>query len=26
MYDFRSVHVGKDLYRAKSQEEDIKII
>jgi hypothetical protein len=26
MYDFRSVHVGKDLSRAKSQEEDIKII
>jgi hypothetical protein len=26
MYDFRSVHVGKNLYRAKSQEEDIKII
>lgn len=26
MYDFRSVHVGKDLYRAKSQEEDITII
>lgn len=26
MYDFRSVHVGKGLYRAKSQEEDIKII
>ena len=26
MYDFKSVHVGKDLYRAKSQEEDIKII
>ena len=26
MYDFRSTHVGKDLYRAKSQEEDIKII
>ena len=26
MYDFRSVHVGKDLYRAKSQEEDIKIV
>ena len=25
MYDFRSTHVGKDLYRAKSQEEDIKI-
>ena len=21
MYDFRSVHVGKDLYRAKSQNE-----
>ncbi len=26
MYDFQSVHVGKDLYRAKSREEDIKII
>ena len=26
MYDFRSEHVGKDLYRAKSKEEDIKII
>jgi hypothetical protein len=26
MYDFRSVHVGKDLYRAKEHEEDIKII
>ena len=26
MYDFRSVHVGKDLYRAKSQEQDINII
>lgn len=26
MYDFSSVHVGKDLYRAKSQEEDITII
>lgn len=26
MYDFRSVHVGRDLYRAKSREEDIKII
>ncbi len=25
MYDFRSVHVGKDLYRAKSREEDIQI-
>jgi len=25
MYDFRSVHVGKDLYRAKSKEEDITI-
>jgi hypothetical protein len=25
MYDFHSVHVGKDLYRAKSQEEDITI-
>lgn len=26
MYDFRSIHVGKDLYRAKSQEEDITVI
>lgn len=26
MYDFRSVHVGKDLYRAKTREEDIIII
>lgn len=26
MYDFRSTHVGKDLYRAKSQEEDINVI
>ena len=26
MYDFRSVHVGKDLYRAKSKQKDIKII
>lgn len=26
MYDFSAVHVGKDLYRAKSKEEDIKII
>ena len=26
MYDFHSIHVGKDLYRAKSKEEDIKII
>ncbi len=26
MYDFKSVHVGKDLYRAKSQEEDITIV
>lgn len=26
MYDFRSEHVGKDLYRAKSQEEDITVI
>lgn len=25
MYDFTSVHVGKDLYRAKSKEEDITI-
>jgi len=26
MYDFDAVHVGKDLYRAKTHEEDIKII
>jgi hypothetical protein len=26
MYDFQSVHVGKDLHRAKEHEEDIKII
>lgn len=26
MYDFRSIHVGKDLYRAKKHEEDIKVI
>lgn len=26
MYDFRSIHVGKDLYRSKTREEDIKII
>jgi len=25
MYDFHSVHVGKDLYRAKQHEEDIRI-
>lgn len=25
MYDFNSVHVGKDLYRAKTQEEDITV-
>lgn len=25
MYDFRSVHVGKDLFRAKSHEQDIEI-
>jgi len=25
MYDFRSLHVGKDLYRAKEREEDITI-
>jgi len=25
MYDFTSTHVGKDLYRAKSKEEDISI-
>ena len=26
MYDFRSIHVGKDLFRAKSHEEDIQVI
>ena len=26
MYDFRSIHVGKNLYRAKSKEEDIKVV
>lgn len=26
MYDFKSIHVGKDLFRAKSHEEDIKVI
>lgn len=26
MYDFHSIHVGKDLYRAKAKEEDITII
>lgn len=26
MYDFSSEHVGKDMYRAKSHEEDIKVI
>lgn len=26
MYDFDAVHVGKNLYRAKTHEEDIKII
>ena len=26
MYDFRSLHVGKELYRAKTREEDIKVI
>ena len=25
MYDFKSTHVGKDLYRAKSKEEDIVV-
>lgn len=25
MYDFKSVHVGKTLYRAKSREEDIQV-
>lgn len=26
MYDFKSKHVGKDLYRAKEHEEDIEIL
>jgi hypothetical protein len=26
MYDFKSIHVGKDLFRAKEHEEDIKVI
>jgi hypothetical protein len=26
MYDFSAIHVGKDLYRVKEHEEDIKII
>ncbi|MDR1278057.1 MAG: hypothetical protein LBK02_04845 [Treponema sp.] len=26
MYDFKSTHVGKELYRAKEHEEDIKIV
>ena len=26
MYDFKSVHVGKDLFRAKKHEEDILVI
>ncbi len=26
MYDFRSIHVGKDLFRSKQSEEDIQII
>jgi len=25
MYDFKSAHVGKDLYRAKEHEEDIRV-
>jgi len=25
MYDFKSLHVGKDLYRAKTKEQDITI-
>lgn len=25
MYDFRSVHVGKDMFRAKEHEEDIEV-
>ncbi len=26
MYDFKSIHVGKDLFRAKNREEDITVI
>lgn len=26
MYDFKSIHVGKDLFRAKQSEEDIQIV
>ena len=26
MYDFKSIHVGKDLFRAKEREEDIVVI
>jgi len=26
MYDFKAIHVGKDLYRAKQSEEDIQVI
>ncbi|MBI3006572.1 MAG: hypothetical protein HYY49_14345 [Ignavibacteriales bacterium] len=26
MYDFKSIHVGKDLFRAKEHEEDITIV
>ncbi|MYC96707.1 MAG: hypothetical protein F4X14_17205 [Caldilineaceae bacterium SB0661_bin_32] len=26
MYDFSSTHVGKDLFRSKSQEEDIEVL
>ena len=26
MYDFKSLHVGKDLFRAKQSEEDIQIV
>jgi len=26
MYDFKAIHVGKDLFRAKEHEEDIKIV
>jgi hypothetical protein len=26
MYDFKSIHIGKDLFRAKQSEEDVKII
>ena len=26
MYDFKSIHVGKDMFRAKKHEEDITIL